>query len=610
MLQIRKILLRGHSVKDALVKFEHGANILAGESDTGKSFLVQCLDFILGADKLKYLKQAEGYKSLFVEFENSKQEFLTLVRPLDGGKLRAYQSRIEDISGSGSEIAPKRAGKSVQPDITSVFLPFAGIDSAQLRKNVNGETQRLSVRTLAPLFLVNEVSIIDEYSPVLGRPGYDKTTLKRTLSYLLTGVDDKDVVASEKNEIIKTRLQAKLEVVVDLIAPLEERYKGIVPIVENAEEDIAEKQINQISEQLTDFGNIQGVIQNGMQELTKVSLKADSQLLGISELRNRYELLDERYTSDLERLDFITEGAHFINSLQDVNCPLCDQMMPGHDHPIADTASLRQSALAEASKIKAHKHDLAAAISDIDKRRSVVHDEQIIAESQIQDLKRQLNSDVGPKLEQALKRYEKLVGERSEREARRLDGERWANLLKMKRQLETDIESNTAPKQTWNGISTFSVSEFCKEIETVLREWTWSANPRVEFDEKEYDIIVDGQPRNSHGKGVRAILYSAFTIGLLKYCAANGRPHPGVIVIDSPLTSFKKKSAQQIQGADGQVSAGVEEAFWNSLKSVPKNIQVIVIENKEPPADVSQVVHYEWFAGPDAKDGERAGLIP
>jgi hypothetical protein len=610
MLKIRKILLRGDNVKDALVEFEQGANVLAGESDTGKSYLVQCLDFILGAEKLKFLKQAAPYKNLFVEFENSKNEFLTLVRPLAGGKLRAYQSRIQDISGAGDTIDPKRAGKSIRPDVTSVFLPFAGIEEAQLRKNVHGEAQRLSVRTLAPLFLIDEVSIIDEYSPILGRPGYDKTTLKRTFSYLLTGVDDKDIVANETNEIIKTRLKAKLEVVAEMLAPLEVRYKGVVPVESSADEDATEVRIGQLSEMLNGFGHVQGVIQQGVQELTKVHLKAESQLLGISELRNRYALLDDRYSSDLERLDFITEGAYFINSLQDVNCPLCDQMMPGHEHPTGDSPTLRQSAIAEASKIKAHKHDLASAISDIDAKRAIVYAEKEDAHAQIQELQNQLTSDVGPKIVEAMKQYENLVDERTGREARRLDNERWTSLLKLKDELESEIASSAVPKQTWNGISPFSLREFCQEIEMVLRDWTWSANPRVEFDEKAYDIVVDGQPRNSHGKGVRAILYSAFTIGLLRYCAAKGRPHPGVVVIDSPLTSFRKKGSQKISGADGQVTAGVEAAFWNSLKSVSKNVQIIVIENKEPPADVSKAVHYEWFAGEDAKDGERAGLIP
>jgi hypothetical protein len=54
----------------------------------------------------------------------------------------------------------------------------------------------------------------------------------------------------------------------------------------------------------------------------------------------------------------------------------------------------------------------------------------------------------------------------------------------------------------------------------------------------------------------------------------------------------------------------VEAAFWESLKNIPKGIQVIVIENKEPPADVASAVHYEWFAGDDANEGDRAGFIP
>ncbi|WP_228860383.1 hypothetical protein [Xenorhabdus sp. PB61.4] len=53
MLRIRKILLRGSGVQDAYVDFDSGANILAGESETGKSYLISCLDYILGAEKLK-----------------------------------------------------------------------------------------------------------------------------------------------------------------------------------------------------------------------------------------------------------------------------------------------------------------------------------------------------------------------------------------------------------------------------------------------------------------------------------------------------------------------------------------------------------------------------
>jgi hypothetical protein len=610
MLQIRKILLRGDGVEDALVNFEAGANVLAGESDTGKSYLLACLDFIFGAGKMRHLKEASPYyKSLFVEFENSKNEFLTLVRPVDGGKLRAYHSSIQDISGNGETISPKRSGKSVQPDITSVILPFAGIGNALLRKNGLGQTQRLTVRTLAPLFFIGEVTIIDEYSPVLGRPSYDDTALKRTLSYLLTGTDDKDVIATEANEAVKSRLKAKHEVVVDLLRPLDARYGG-QSSGPTLDEDGTDRKICELSDAINEFGTLRGVILQSVQELIKAAMKAESQLLGIGELRSRYLLLDKRYTSDLQRLDFIAEGAHFINALQDVNCPLCDQKIPDHEHFASDTSHVRESALAEASKIKAHKRDLAEAIRDIDQKRAAVSSEKEDAASKIASLQKRLDGEVAPQISELLKVYECHMKLRADREANRLDRERWSSLLKLKGELEQEISAGAEPKQTWGGISPMAQRDLCIEIEVVLRDWAWAKDPRVEFDEKAYDIIVDGQPRSSHGKGVRAILYSAFTIGLLKHCAKKGLPHFGVVVIDSPLTSYKKKKAKNVRGDDGEIPAGVEAAFWKSLKHVSDALQIIVIENKEPPTDVADAVHYEWFAGEDAEENERSGLIP
>lgn len=57
---------------------------------------------------------------------------------------------------------------------------------------------------------------------------------------------------------------------------------------------------------------------------------------------------------------------------------------------------------------------------------------------------------------------------------------------------------------------------------------------RVHFDTTMKDLIVSGKPRTSYGKGLRAIMQSAFTISLLQYCADNDLAHPGIVVLDSP----------------------------------------------------------------------------
>ncbi|WP_233244666.1 hypothetical protein, partial [Caulobacter sp. HMWF009] len=145
-------------------------------------------------------------------------------------------------------------------------------------------------------------------------------------------------------------------------------------------------------------------------------------------------------------------------------------------------------------------------------------------------------------------------------------------------------------------------------VEAVLRIWKWTGEGRVEFDQKPFDIVVDGQARQAHGKGVRGVLYAAFAIGLLRYCIDNRRPHPGLVVIDSPLTAYKK--SQGGDGGQGPVDAGIEAAFWASLPSIGNGGQVIIIENKEPPPEVALALHYEKFAGILAAPNERNGFFP
>ncbi len=206
MLQVRSIVLRGKGVKDAVVSFGDRANILAGASDTGKSYLVHCLDYIFGANSLnKRIDEAEPYSSLLVEFENSKGAFLTLERSLSGGNITAHRGKIDRGKGDGEVVVPRRRGKSHAQDVTAVLFAFADIAEAELRSNSRGNTHQLTIRTILPLFLVDEVSVIDERSPVLGRVGFDDTARKRAFAYMLTGKDDTGIVASEKKEIVGAR---------------------------------------------------------------------------------------------------------------------------------------------------------------------------------------------------------------------------------------------------------------------------------------------------------------------------------------------------------------------------------------------------------------------
>jgi hypothetical protein len=603
--------MRGPQVDDAEVIFEAGANILAGESDTGKSVLLHCLDYIFGADEMKKrVPEIEPYAQLYVEFANSRGATLTLERSLSGGDLEVHDCPIADIQGSGRKIAARRYGRSVADDVTSLILPFANIPDATLRKNDRGEVQRLTIRTFMPTFLVDEISVIAERSPVLGERGYDDTARKRLFAFMLSGKDDTGVIATERRDIVIARLGARLGVISDLLEPLERRLEGKDREDPARSIEKVEAAIASANEDLAEAEDERAALHAERQSASATLQRAETQIVAIDELLTRYELLDERYASDLERLDFIAEGAHFFAGLQEVNCPLCDQLMtPGHAHVAEErSAPVYEAARAEAAKILAQRKDLTGAIDVLQQRRNTHEKDRVTATRTLERVQTRLRQVLAPRLTGGATRLDALMGRRVELETLRSDLEQVENLRLMKDEIERASKTGRGPAREWEPLPASSLRAFCGEVETVLKDWGWKGEPRVEFDQQDYDLIIDGQTRQSHGKGIRGVLYAAFAVALLRYCLGRGRSHPGFVIVDSPLTAYKK--GKKGGAGDGPVDAGVEKRFWQSLAQVSSDIQIIVIENKEPPPEVGSAVHFEWFAGEHAQPGDRVGFVP
>lgn len=390
-----------------MINFVAGANVIAGASDTGKSYLFRCMDFVLGAEKMsKKVNEDEGYDTVQLELLNSEGKTLTIARHLSGGDIKIYRSAIDQISGDGETVAWKRKGKSSGPDLTSALFAFAGINEAALRKNAKGKTVRLTVRTLLPVFLVNETAIIAELSPIYGGEGFDKTSRQRMLSYVLTGLDDADVISAEQDETVQAVTRAKLALVMELLTPVEERLNREQPF-KNGETDLtidrADEAIERLSNSLAESSQERQKLQAD-QDAAIVQLQtASSQIIALDQLLQRYALLGRRYYFDLRRLDFIAEGSHFLGQLQEVRCPLCDQIMDAehklHLEGHSDAKSVYELSRTEAGKIIGLKKDLAAAVESLQQRRAAREAEKDKATKTLDEINSRINRDVAPALQ-------------------------------------------------------------------------------------------------------------------------------------------------------------------------------------------------------------------
>jgi hypothetical protein len=135
----------------------------------------------------------------------------------------------------------------------------------------------------------------------------------------------------------------------------------------------------------------------------------------------------------------------------------------------------------------------------------------------------------------------------------------------------------------------------------------------VSFDEKTYDIRIDGKLRTDNGKGVRAVTHAAFKVALLLYCQERDLPHPGVVVLDTPLLTYRDPLRTPRFGAltedERQLAkTSLKQKFFEHLFELRDAGQFIVLENVDPPNNIENLANVQLFSGVPGTG--RGGFFP
>jgi hypothetical protein len=160
--------------------------------------------------------------------------------------------------------------------------------------------------------------------------------------------------------------------------------------------------------------------------------------------------------------------------------------------------------------------------------------------------------------------------------------EQISTLERMKLQIADDSKNETAAAVS--GLDLGALREFSSEIPRRLEAWGIPYAATVRYDRNEQDIVAGDQLRAAHGKGVRAVLHAAFTLALGQYCFDRDIAHPGFVVLDSPLVTYRPPDQAQADNPtdDEAVDDRVVSSFYDDIQ---RNFggQVILMENTDPP---------------------------
>ena len=66
---ITKIAASGEKVEYSSVSFEDGVNFIVGPSNTGKSYVIGCIDFMFAGKEVPFSKDDTGYDTVMMEME-------------------------------------------------------------------------------------------------------------------------------------------------------------------------------------------------------------------------------------------------------------------------------------------------------------------------------------------------------------------------------------------------------------------------------------------------------------------------------------------------------------------------------------------------------------
>lgn len=587
---IERLSVSGPGRTAAELSFSDGLNVIAGASDTGKSYALSCVDHAFGASKPpRPIARASGYDTVTVRLRvRNSGAAVEITRGLSGGEASIYRYN-RDGALEEELILPTKHDPNNTHTLSGFLLELCGLSGRRLRKNQLGETRTLSFRDIAFLVIVDEERIIAERPPQLSGSPIEKTVEGDAFRLLVTGTEAGQVITIPKKNAADAK--AQLDLVEQMMSQISADLERL-GIPENDVDGELERIEQARRATLVDYESATiGVaeLQRELNIAVKKSRETNSRLVIIEGLTRRFELLNRHYDSDITRLQAIAEAGKILESFPARTCPVCGSPPNKHHEAHAEEpfrlSDVRAAAKKEIEKIDVLRRDLVTVLNGLVNEKAALELDRNREVDAITLSQNRINQELQPRLHASITTLQTQTERRDVILRAKSLVEQLRQLRKLTITLGTMKRSRTGKSVVAVSPSTSEIDAFAQTVEDILGEWNYPDHGRVVFSEDDQDLVIGGQPRVSHGKGVRALTCAAFINGILRHCRVQGLPHPSFVVLDSPLVAYREPEPGNIENQRLR-QAGVKEAFYKSLSLGDSSGQVIVFENDDPPSDL------------------------
>lgn len=574
---IEKIIVTGSGKTDSIIELSNGVNIIYGPSNTGKTYIVKCIDYMFGSEQ-EPIDISTGYQYIKI-IVRTQCGTITMSRKIGENKIEVSSNDNNVPSG---KYATKASRTNYDKTINSVWLSLIGINDLHLViSNENYKKQILSWRTFSHMFMLTETKIISEYSAILSGRDTSNTAVIASLIFLLSGQDFAETETKDTKEIKEAKKNAvKAYINKELFRLSERNQELLAQLKENPNIDIAVE----IEKIMAEISTNEKRINNSIEENQKILAQLYEKNENLSEcnvLLNRYDELTTQYDADLKRLNFIVDGEANLNASFSTHCPFCDGEVV-----VKKNQNYIDAAKSDYKKIKLQAKDLESASKELRSEKLSLEQEIGTLMAKKKSIEELIEKELKPQmsiLKEKLSAYKDAIECQKEIDIlKKLSEQKTADMIEN----DTDEESELKFKVKEYLDYSF-INEFSNDIKSFLENCNYDNLLSVIFDKADMDIVINGKKKSSNGKGYNAYFNSVVAIVLSRYMESKAKYSPDFLVLDSPILSLKEKETKK-------PSETMRNTLFENIVDNQKGIQTIVIENEIPEINYkdANIIHF------------------
>lgn len=593
MFYIKKIsLLTGTNVISTL-DLEPGLNIIYGESNTGKSLIVDCIDYMFGATEHRFDAKLQ-----------IKQ--ITMILDVDGKNLtmrREIDSNDFEVSSSVDYIESDtyKAGNA-KKCINAVWLRLMGIeDEVKIIQTLTGKPQRLTLRTFYHTLLIDEQRVQAISSVLASGIGFNKKVGVPVLSSLLYFATGNNYLPEKAGKDKKTKSERKDAVKKFVDRSMSKLAERKVSELQNFSEETPAQLQKKVDFVIDEIGAVEGALEeatNRSRNIADKIIAIDDQISESRVLRNRNTSLLSQYESDIKRLTFIADGDIHSDSIMKLDhCPFCNGELPKDKEE-----SCIDAAIAEVKKIEAQIKDLQSVQDAISSEMEELNETRLSLMAERRQVDSMIRGELRPQIIQLRSHLANYTMALNQYKAKEMI-EAFSDVLVGELKVTEEEESATLQINIPGKFD----DAFHDKLERILKELLEVCNYQrfagVRFDTDDYDVVVNGHLKKSQGKGFRAFLNTILAIAVQICLDEFNLYKPQMLVVDSPILSLKEKEDHI---GEEHTSDTMKSGLFKYLLQHQDTRQTIIIENDIPELDY-ETAHLIEFT----KDEQRGryGLI-